>query len=351
MARRPSILLASRQSLATVPSMTGSRVAIVVLLVSAAITAPIPAAADDHRERLVIHGTGDVDVSPTLTYRFREEGHDVAWRGLDGLFLRDHLTIINLECAPSAVGFPIEKETNLRCDLEALPVMRSAGVDVVSQANNHAKDYGPRALVDSIANLRSAGLITVGSGEDERSALAPAVVEVGGWRIAVVGLTTVSGHEIGEPGAAWFAGPDRAGVAYASMDNIAAAVGAARAAADIVIVTVHWGHGGSYYPDPGDRLRAEAMIAAGADVIIGHHSHRLQPLEVVDGVPVFWSLGNFVWPDQGPASSTTAIAEIIVEPDGTIHGRLIPAYIESHGQPVLRGQPDWTLRSDRSRLR
>lgn len=310
-----------------------------------------PALAETERQRLVIHGTGDVDVSPTLTNRFRVEGYEVAWAGLDGLFLRDHLTIINLECAPSTLGSPIPKETNLRCDLDALPVMRAAGVKVVSQANNHAGDYGRAALVDGIGNLRAAGLIPVGSGENLDEAMAPAIVDVGGWRIAVVGLTTVSGYAVGAPGGAWFASADRPGVAYASMENIAVAVGAASAAADIVIVTVHWGDGGSSYPNLGDRRRAEAMIAAGADVVLGHHSHRLQPLEIVDGAPVFWSLGNFVWPSQGPAGATTAVAEIIVEPDGAIHARLIPAYIESHGQPVLRGRPDWTLRPDRALIR
>jgi poly-gamma-glutamate capsule biosynthesis protein CapA/YwtB (metallophosphatase superfamily) len=327
-----------------------SLVVVVAAAVAVALSAP-PVLADAQRQRLVIHGTGDVDFSPTLSNRFRLDGYGVAWQRLDGLFLRDHLTIINLECVPSTLGFPIEKIDNLRCDLDALPVMRAAGVEVVSQANNHAGDYGPTALVDGVANLRAAGLGTVGSGANLAEAIAPGIVDVGGWRIAVVGLTTVSGYPVGEPGGAWFASADRPGVAYASTDTIAESIGAATELADIVIVTVHWGDGGSFYPNHADRLRAEAMIAAGADVILGHHSHRLQPLEIVDGVPVFWSLGNFVWPNMSVAGSTTAIAEIIVEPDGTIHARLIPAFIETHGQPVLRGRPDWTLRPDRALIR
>jgi hypothetical protein len=326
-------------------------VAALLAPIIAASPMAVPALGDTHRQRLVIHGTGDVDVSPTLTDRFRFEGYEVAWAGLDGLFLRDHLTIINLECAPSTLGYPIDKLDNLRCDLEALPVMRAAGVEVVSQANNHAGDYGPAALVDGVHNLRAAGLITVGSGATLEEAMAPAIVEVGGWRIAIVGLTTISGYAVGEPGWGWFASPDRPGVAYASTHTIAESIGAARQLADIVIVTVHWGQAGAAHPNYGDRIRAEAMIAAGADVILGHHSHRLQPLEIIDGVPVFWSLGNFVWPNMSVIGSTTGIAEIVVESDGTIHARLIPAYIESHGQPVLRGRPDWTLRSDRTAVR
>jgi poly-gamma-glutamate synthesis protein (capsule biosynthesis protein) len=78
------------------------------------------------------------------------------------------------------------------------------------------------------------------------------------------------------------------------------------------------------------------MIDAGADIIFGHHAHRLQPMEVYEGRPIFYGLGNFVWPSFSVEGSTTAVAEAVVRPDGTIRGRLLPAYIVSDGHPVLR---------------
>jgi len=89
------------------------------------------------------------------------------------------------------------------------------------------------------------------------------------------------------------------------------------------------------------------MIEAGADVIVGHHSHRLQPLEYLDGRPVFWSLGDFVWPVLEHRSEETAVAEIVVESDGRVSARLIPAFIVSDGRPVLLAPPDYTLRASR----
>jgi poly-gamma-glutamate capsule biosynthesis protein CapA/YwtB (metallophosphatase superfamily) len=83
--------------------------------------------------------------------------------------------------------------------------------------------------------------------------------------------------------------------------------------------------------------RAHAMIKAGADGIFGHHSHRLNPLGRYRGRPIAWGLGNFVWPTHSPAGSTTAVAEFVVQPSGKISGRLIPAYIEDSGHPVLTG--------------
>jgi poly-gamma-glutamate synthesis protein (capsule biosynthesis protein) len=211
-------------------------------------------------------------------------------------------------------------------------------------ANNHAGDMGMDAVVDGRANLLQRGFVTMGAGADLAEANQPAIVEVRGWTIALVGMSTISGN------GPWFARDGHPGVAPASLQNIATAVGAAEEMADIVIVMVHWGVDLASGPTGGDRQRAQAMIEAGADVIVGHHPHRLQPFEVVDGVPVFWSMGNFVWPNLGHIHSTTGVAEIVIEPDGSITGRIIPAYIESHGHPVLRGSPDPSLLPDRSTI-
>ena len=78
------------------------------------------------------------------------------------------------------------------------------------------------------------------------------------------------------------------------------------------------------------------MIDAGADVIFGGHSHRLQPVDTYKGRPIFYSLGNFVWPNFSISGSTTGVAEVTVSPKGRFTARLIPAFIEAPGHPVLR---------------
>ena len=84
---------------------------------------------------------------------------------------------------------------------------------------------------------------------------------------------------------------------------------------------------------------AAAVAAAGADAIFGHHAHRLQPLELVDGVPVAWGLGNFVWPRLSDLGARSAIARLTVEPDGTTEACLVPVIIEGHGHPVIQDTP------------
>jgi poly-gamma-glutamate synthesis protein (capsule biosynthesis protein) len=268
----------------------------------------------------------DPEYIPTLAV----EGWDHAWSGLDGLFLEDDLTVINLECVPSDIGSPLDKAFVFRCPTETLPSLQANGIDVANLGNNHSGDFGPDALVDGRANLIAAGIGAVGAGRNAQEAGEPAVFEVNGWKVAVVGFGGVA------PSDSWYATADSPGMRSGDdTPSMVAAVEAASALADLVVVTVHWGMELDTTPRQDDIERAHAMIAAGADIIFGHHPHRMQPLEMVDEAAVFWSLGNFVWPHNSVASATTAVARAVVAPDGTIDACLIPAYIETHGHPVL----------------
>ena len=82
------------------------------------------------------------------------------------------------------------------------------------------------------------------------------------------------------------------------------------------------------------------MIEAGADIIFGHHQHRLNPFEMYNGAAVFWGLGNFVWPHNSIPSATTGVARVVVSPDGSMEACLIPVFIETHGHPVVQGEPE-----------
>lgn len=284
---------------------------------------------------LVIQGTGDVNLDPGYIPALGANGYDQAWAGLDGLFLRDDLTVINLECAPSDLGSPEPKEFVFRCPSESLASLAPAGVEVASMGNNHSGDYGKEALVDGRSQLTAVGVAPVGAGADADEAGSPAVFDIEGWKVAVLGFGGVF------PTPAWFATDDRAGMRDGDdIPSMVAAVEAAEAVADIVVVAIHWGVELDNEPRPEDVERARAMIAAGADVIFGHHAHRLQPMEMVDGAAVFWGLGNFVWPRYSAASATTGVGRVVIHPDGTIDACLIPAFIDNPGQPVITGEPD-----------
>jgi poly-gamma-glutamate synthesis protein (capsule biosynthesis protein) len=252
--------------------------------------------------------------------------------------VEDDLTVINLECVPSDIGVPLAKDFVFRCPTETLPSIKANGIDVANMGNNHSGDFGKEALVDGRDNLIAAGIGAVGAGRDYDEAGEPALFEVNGWKIAVVGFGGVA------PNDSWYASADRAGMRSGDhTDQMVDAVEAANAVADIVVVSVHWGRELDTTPRADDIERAHAMIDVGADIIFGHHPHRMQPLEMIDGAAVFWSLGNFVWPHNSVPSATTAVARAVVAPDGSVEACLIPAYIETHGRPVLTGEATCAL--------
>jgi hypothetical protein len=303
---------------------------IVALALASCAVASTPTSDRDTRGTLLIHGTGDVSLDPSQIPTFRTHGYGWAWSGLGGLFGRDNLTMVNLECPVTDVVDPETKAFTFRCDPRSLPAARRAGIDVVSQANNHSYDQGPAGLVDSLDAIRAAGLASVGAGTDEAEALRAARFEINGWTVAVVGIDQVLDppHQV--------AGPNKPGTAAGHNFRLALkAVRDAAASSDLVFVMIHWGVELEAQPRTYQVRQAHRMIDAGANVIFGSHPHVLQPLETYRGRPIFYSLGNLVWPRISDETSATAVAEVVVAPDGTIRARLIPVEIASNGHPVV----------------
>ena len=345
------------------------RIALVVAALTAvslpASAAPLTAPPHDESSsngRLVIHATGDVLTSPEFVPAFRAGDYASAWAGLGGIFLRDDLTLMNLECDPSTVGTAFsDKPFSFRCPLTSLASMRAAGVDVASLGNNHSADFGYEGLLDGITNLSEVGLTPVGAGADLDAADQAVFFDLDGWRVAVLGFSAVSGIAYDWPYSAddyanlrsrWFATADRPGIAPATIANMTAAVEAARPHADIVIVMLHQGvYNMTLQPFPDEVGRAHALIDAGADVVFAHHHHRVLPVETYHDRPIFYGLGSFVFTPFEPIRNVSSVGEVIVSPDGTIRGRLIPAHIGPTGTPVLLGPPDYQVRLDRVRIR
>jgi poly-gamma-glutamate synthesis protein (capsule biosynthesis protein) len=291
-------------------------------------TTPSP----EHRGTLVIHGAGDTNVEPGYI-GVSPSNYDFMLSGMKGLFVKDDLTVVNLECSVTRIGTPVPKEFNFQGDPDALPYLKRGGVDVANIANNHSYDYGPEALVDTRQNIEKAGLAAVGAGKDPAEAEEPAIFHVKGWTIAVVGIDKVV-----DPYPEAIAAPGHPGTACGHDVNcMVREVRRAAQLSNLTIVDIHWGVELDTTPRSDDVTIAHRLVAAGADIIFGGHSHRLQPLDLIDGKPVFWSLGNFVWPHLSVEGSTTAVGDVVVKPNGKITAKLLPVYIDPSGHPVLTG--------------
>ena len=136
--------------------------------------------------------------------------------------------------------------------------------------------------------LDGAGIAYVGAGKDLECAVAPAMITAKGLRIAFLG------RNLWFPKGVWFR-PDAPGVAPIEPDTIEAEVADAARNADIVIVSLHWGVEYRRYPSEEQKELARKLIDAGADLILGHHPHVVQPVEEYHGGVIAYSLGNFLF--------------------------------------------------------
>jgi hypothetical protein len=277
---------------------------------------------------------GDVDFDRTTRSAIAAGGVDAPWRYLAPTLRAADVAMLNLECSVSRRGAPEQKSYRFRGDPSAVAGARNAGVDVFSSANNHAIDYGFDAFADTLDVVRSQGIKSVGAGRDLAEARKPAIFVVNGRRIAFLGISAII------PAPKWKAAPGHAGVAYDDDAQITAQVRAAKAQADIVIPYFHWGIEYTYSPSAAQRRAARAAIRAGATMVIGTHPHVLQPVEVVDGHLVAWSLSNLVFQSR-PASVHTELLKVTINRDGSVDWATEPYYISAgvpRPEPARRPQ-------------
>ena len=202
------------------------------------------------------------------------------------------LSVVNLETAVTERGTKIGKEFHFRAPASALVTVQNAGVDAVSMANNHGVDYGPVGLRDTLTAKRDSPIPVVGIGADEAEAYAPAVLSAKGVKVAVFGASEVFEMTL----ARYSAGPGKGGIASAApVTRLRQAVAAAHRRYDVVVVFLHWGLDYQKCPDNLSAETAQALAEAGADVVVGGHSHRVNGAGWLGRSYVAYGLGNFVW--------------------------------------------------------
>ena len=235
---------------------------------------------------------------------------------------------VNLECVVSDQGTArAGKQFCFRAPSEAVSVLKSAGINTVSLANNHAGDFGSEALVDSIARLKANDIAVVGAAEMPEQAYAPHFFTArDGQKAAVIALSDLEDDR------------NDGRVAVASdRDRVATAIAEARARAGFVLCLVHWGEENKARVTERQRELARWLIDQGVDVVAGSHTHCRQPLDFYHGRPVIYSLGNLVF-DGAPGLESWNRGELL-EVDIGRRGaeetsiRLLPVRLDARGFP------------------
>ena len=229
-------------------------------------------------------------------------------------------TVVNLEGPVTTRGKKVPKPFNFRMLPALLSVLKSGGIDIVSIANNHIYDYGPRGLLDTISYLDSLGIRHVGAGRDRADAHRPVIDTLGGRPIAFFAY-----YGGGEAPAAGNASP---GVARRELAQVCADLRRVRSeqANPYVVVILHWGTELATAPDRAQVAFAHALIDSGADAVIGHHPHVLQGIERYGRGVIAYSLGNLIFGGNERDSYATGLFEIRLFPGG-VKDAFIPVRI------------------------
>lgn len=204
--------------------------------------------------------------------------------------------LVNLETAVTRHGRPEPKGINYRMTPENFPLLRAAGINCCTLANNHVLDWGETGLRDTLDTLTAYGMPWAGAGVDRASAEAPAILPLAGERRLLVFAFGLP--DSGIPGW-WAAGPHQAGVARLedlsprSLAHVVGLIRAARKNGDRVLVSLHWGDNWSFSVPAEQRAFAHGLIEqAGVDLIHGHSSHHIKGIEVHRGRLILYGCGD-----------------------------------------------------------
>ena len=251
------------------------------------------------------------------------------------VFQEADVSVVNLETAVTDGGTPAPgKQFVFRAPATAFTALESAGIDVVTVANNHGMDYGTDGLLDTLDNAEAAGFPVIGAGRDLAEAYEPEFFEVNGNTLAIIGATDVlDDHLIPE----WTAGEGKPGLASTKGEMLTHALQAveeARAEADAVIVFLHWGLEGDHCPLPHAPDLARQLIDAGATAVVGGHAHVVSPGGYMGDAYVHYGLGNFVFYNFNGPTAETGVLRLTLQGDEIIDDEWLPGQIQG-GIPIL----------------
>jgi poly-gamma-glutamate synthesis protein (capsule biosynthesis protein) len=229
------------------------------------------------------------------------------------------LAVVNLETAITDGGEPVAgKNYHFRSPAAAFTALKAAGVDVVNMANNHALDYGPDGMADTFAAIKASGVAVVGIGHDAAEAYRPFTTTVRGQRVGIVSANDWLEPDLVAP---WSATDSQPGIAF-SIDRtrLLQAVRDLRPQVDTLVTFLHWGTEETWCASSAQQDLAQALMEAGADLVVGSHTHRVFGVGKSGPSLVAYGLGNFVyWREDGESGRSGILL-------ATVTGREVDSY-------------------------
>ncbi len=272
-----------------------------------------------------VFAAGDIMLAGSAAPVLKERGysHPFRDRELSRLAAKADVSFANLEYPVTLHDIRCrDKAFTFRGDPETLYAIRAAGFNLLSLANNHIMDCNEEGLRETIRLCDGLGIAHAGAGENQEAAGKPALIVRGGKRFGLLAYSMTYPRE-------FWAGPGRAGTYHPVYSRIEEDIAKAKSRVDILIVSFHWGEELKSEPKSYQIGLAHCAVRSGADMVLGHHPHVAQAIEIYRGKPIFYSLGNYAFGSYSTKVSTGFAAEIMVQRGRIIQVNLYPLTLRS----------------------
>ena len=267
------------------------------------------------------------------------------------------VAMVNLETALGTRGVAEPKAYNFQAPRTSLDALASAGVDVATMANNHGVDFGAEGLQETLEIKANSPISLIGIGLNDTEAYAPFTTTIHEQVISFIAATDVLDASLVKP---WTATATQGGVASVKeIDRLIHAVNEARATSDTVVVYLHWGQEGQSCPTRRQKDVAQVLVDAGADIVVGSHTHRVVGAGTLDRsgsenfgpAYVAYGLGNFAFYTSGGPGATTGVLKVSATGRRIDGASWIPAKITSGAPVPLEGNAKDQAEASWSRLK
>lgn len=260
-------------------------------------------------ETVVLSFGGDVMFDRGVSKRIDRYGIHSLFTGIKEYLCKADISLINLECPLTVVDAPAEKEHIFKGKPVFAETICDAGITHVNLANNHTFDHGSQGLLETLSALESHGVEPIGIKRGDSAPCTPKIVIKNGFRIAFFASNLVVAE----------ASPKERTLLCTICDSslVSTIEGFHADNPDVyVVVSLHWGFEFMEFPTSAQTKLAKELINAGADIIVGHHPHVIQPIEFYKNGLILYSLGNLVFDQQSPWTSRSMIVSVKLSHNG-----------------------------------
>lgn len=272
-------------------------------------------------------GGGDLMLGGRARKAVEEFGMDYPLAAVQPLLALSPIVMANLEGPFAANAQRADRQFSYRVRPRLAAALPNAGINVVTLANNHLMDCDRDGVSETLETLRKVGVSPVGAGSNQSVAHAPVIMDAHGRRVGILAYywNRRCAATSGLPGGA-----------MDPPEALEEDIRSLRERADRIVVTFHWGIPYDRTPSAEDRAKARFAVDCGADVVIGHHPHVLQPFEIYRGTPIFYSVGNLAF-GSGNSQAEGCLIGIRFDDHATT-ATIYPLYVKNR-DPRVNYQP------------